>query len=71
MMNTVKKYTAELISQKGENLKGLKEFWLAMTTAPGKMLFTVFVGIAQLDRDLTSERTKEGIMAARKRISTT
>lgn len=58
---------AELISQKGVNLKSLKESWLDTTTAHGKMLFTVFAGIAQFERDLTSERTKEGIMAARKR----
>ncbi len=31
------------------------------------MLFTIFARIAQLERDLTSERTKEGILAARKR----
>lgn len=31
------------------------------------MLFTIFAGIAQFERDLTSERTKEGIEAARKR----
>ena len=31
------------------------------------MLFTIFTGIAQFERDLTSERTKEGILAARKR----
>lgn len=58
---------AELISQKGANLKSLKESWLNTTTAHGKMLFTVFAGIAQFERDLTSERTKEGIMAAKKR----
>ncbi|MCQ6289025.1 helix-turn-helix domain-containing protein, partial [Bacillus cereus] len=29
--------------------------------------FTVFAGIAQFERDLTSERTKEGILAAKKR----
>ncbi|MCW1241926.1 recombinase family protein [Bacillus pretiosus] len=58
---------AELISRKGANLKSLKESWLDTTTAHGKMLFTVFAGIAQFERDLTSERTKEGIMAAKKR----
>ncbi|MBJ8107590.1 MULTISPECIES: recombinase family protein [Bacillus cereus group] len=58
---------AELISQKGVNLKSLKEAWLDTTTAHGKMLFTVFAGIAQFERDLTSERTKEGIKAAKKR----
>lgn len=31
------------------------------------MQFTVFAGIAQFEGVLTSERTKEGIMAARKR----
>lgn len=57
----------ELISHKGANLKSLKESWLDTTTAHGKMLFTVFAGIAQFERDLTSERTKEGIIAAKKR----
>ena len=57
----------ELISQRGAHLKSLKESWLDTTTAHGKMLFTIFAGIAQFERDLTSERTKEGIQAARKR----
>src|SRR3954454_7972047 len=57
----------ELISQRGVHLKSLKESWLDTTTAHGKMLFTIFAGIAQFERDLTSERTKEGIQAARKR----
>ncbi|MGA4467032.1 recombinase family protein [Bacillus bombysepticus] len=57
----------EHISQKGDHLKSLKESWLDTTTAHGKMLFTIFAGIAQFERDLTSERTKEGIQAARKR----
>jgi DNA invertase Pin-like site-specific DNA recombinase len=57
----------DLISQKGAHLKSLKEAWLDTTTAHGKMLFTIFAGIAQFERDLTSERTKEGILAARKR----
>jgi DNA invertase Pin-like site-specific DNA recombinase len=56
-----------LISQKGAHLKSLKEFWLDTTTAHGKMLFTIFARIAQFERDLTSERTKEGIQASRKR----
>lgn len=55
---------AELISQKGANLKSLKEPWLDITTAHGKMLFTVFAGIA-----LTSERIKEGILAAKNEVN--
>lgn len=57
----------EQISQKGAHLKSLKESWLDTTTAHGKMLLTIFAGIAQFERNLTSERTKEGIEAARKR----
>lgn len=57
----------EFISKKGAHLKSLKESWLDTTSAHGKMLFTMFAGIAQFERDLTSERTKEGIQAARKR----
>ncbi len=34
------------------------------------MLFTIFTGIAQFERDLTSERTKEGILAAKKQGKT-
>lgn len=56
----------ELISQKGANLTSLKESWMDTTTAHGKMLLTIFCGIAQFERDLISERTKEGIQAARK-----
>ena len=48
-------------------MKSLKESWLDTTTAHGKMLFTIFAGIAQFERDLTSERTKEGVQAAWKR----
>lgn len=57
----------ELISKKGAHLISLKESWLDTTTAHGKMLFTIFAGIAQFERDLTSERTKEGIQAAMNR----
>lgn len=56
----------ELIYQKGAHLKSLKESWLDTITAHGKMLFTIFAGIAQFERDLTSERTKEGIQARKR-----
>ncbi|MGA8943268.1 MAG: recombinase family protein [Thermoactinomyces sp.] len=58
---------AELIAKKGANLKSLKESWLDTTSAHGKMLFTLFAGMAQFERDLIAERTKEGLAAARKR----
>ena len=57
----------ENIQQKGANLKSLKEPWLDTTTPHGKLLFSIFAGISQFERDLISERTKEGLTAARAR----
>ncbi|UWE05310.1 recombinase family protein [Laceyella sacchari] len=57
----------ELIGSKGANLKSLKESWLDTTTAHGKLMFTIFSGLAQFERDLISERTKEGLAVARKK----
>lgn len=57
----------EQIEEKGANIKSLKESWLDTTTAPGKLLFTIFAGISQFERDLISERTKEGLKSARAR----
>lgn len=57
----------DIIHQKGANLKSLKEPWLDTTTPQGKLLFTTFAGISQFDRDLISQRTKEGLSIARVR----
>ncbi len=57
----------ETIHTKGANLKSLKEPWLDTTTPQGKLLFTIFAGISQFDRDLISQRTKEGLSSARAR----
>lgn len=51
----------EQIEKKGANIKSLKESWLDTTTAHGKLLFTIFAGLTQFERDLISERTKEGL----------
>jgi DNA invertase Pin-like site-specific DNA recombinase len=59
----------ELISAKGAHLQSLKES-LDTKSAHGKMLFTLFAGMAQFERDLIAERTKEGIVAAKKRGKT-
>ena len=56
-----------LIHSVGANLKSLKEPWLDTTTPQGKLVFTIFAGISQFERDLISERTKEGLAAARAR----
>ncbi|QPC47367.1 recombinase family protein [Mangrovibacillus cuniculi] len=57
----------ELFEEKGVNLKSLKESWLDTTTPEGKLMFTMFSGLAQFERDLISQRTKEGLEVARKK----
>ncbi len=57
----------EQIEHKGANIKSLKEIWMDTTTPQGKLMFTIFSGISQFERDLTSQRTKEGLSSARAR----
>jgi DNA invertase Pin-like site-specific DNA recombinase len=55
------------IKKSGANIKSLKESWLDTTTPQGKLMFTIFAGISQFERDLISQRTKEGLASARAR----
>lgn len=57
----------EIIESKGANIKSLKENWIDTTTPQGKLMFTIFAGISQFERDLISERTKESLAVARAR----
>ena len=57
----------EQVKAKGADIKSLKESWLDTTTAQGKLMFTIFAGLSQFERDLISERTKEGLQAAKAR----
>lgn len=57
----------EIIESKGANIKSLKETWLDTTTPQGKLMFTFMAGISQFERDLISQRTKEGLSSARAR----
>lgn len=57
----------ETIESKGAGIKSLKEPWLDTTTPQGKLLFTIFAGLSQFERDLLSERTKDGLKAAKAR----
>lgn len=57
----------EQIESKGANIKSLKESWLDTTTPQRKLMFTFMAGISQFERDLISQRTKEGLAAARAR----
>lgn len=55
------------IESKGANIKSLKESWLDTTTPQGKLMFTIFAGLSQFERDLISDRTKDGLLAAKAR----
>ena len=58
---------ADQIEKAGANIKSLHEAWLDTTTPQGKLMFTFIAGISQFERDLISQRTKEGLEAARAR----
>jgi DNA invertase Pin-like site-specific DNA recombinase len=57
----------EQIQHKGVDIKSITESWLDTTTPQGKLMFTLFAGLAQFERDLISQRTKEGLQAAKAR----
>lgn len=55
------------IESAGSDIRSLKEPWLDTTTPQGRLLFTIFSGVSQFERELTHERTMEGLAAARAR----
>ncbi|ASN11703.1 MULTISPECIES: recombinase family protein [Xanthomonas] len=58
---------AEQLAAKGAGLRSLAEPWADTTTAAGRMVLTVFAGIAEFERSLIVDRTKVGRQAAQKR----
>ena len=56
--------TAELLKSRSMGLKSLTET-IDTTTAGGEFIFTVFAALAQFERSLISERTREGLAHAR------
>ena len=57
----------DLIRKKGAHFKSLSEAWLDTTTPQGNLVFTIFAGLCQFERDLIAERTKSGLAAAKAR----
>ena len=57
----------ETIHSRRADIKSLKEPWLDTTTPQGRLIFTVFAGLSQFERDLAQLRTREGLEAARAR----
>ena len=56
----------ELFEKNGVHLVSLKE-QIDTSTATGKLLFTLMSAIAQFERDVIADRTREGLAAARAR----
>ncbi|KZL18397.1 putative DNA-invertase from lambdoid prophage Rac [Pseudovibrio axinellae] len=57
----------EIINEKQAGLQSLEEPWADTTTPAGKMIMTVFSGIAEFERTLILSRTQEGREAAKAR----
>ncbi len=58
---------AAAIRAKDAGLQSLAEPWADTTSPAGRMVLTVFAGIAEFERELIRQRTDEGRQAARKR----
>ena len=58
---------AERIREAGAGLRSLAEPWADTTTPAGRMVLTVFAGIADFERSLIAERTSAGRVAAKAR----
>lgn len=56
----------ELFERKGVHLISLKE-QIDTSTSTGKLLFTLMSAIAQFERDVIADRTREGLHSARAR----
>ena len=55
-----------MIREAGGKFQSLLEPWADTTTHAGKMIMTVFAGIAEFERELIRERTMAGREAAKK-----
>lgn len=58
---------AEQIKEAEAGLRSLAEPWADTTTPAGRMVLTVFAGIADFERSLIAERTSAGRIAAKAR----
>jgi DNA invertase Pin-like site-specific DNA recombinase len=58
---------AERLQEKGAGLQSLDEPWADTISPSGRMVLTVFAGIAEFERALIKQRTEDGLRDARKR----
>lgn len=59
--------TMDTINEAGGKFLSVSEPWADTTTHAGKMIMTIFAGIAEFERDLIRERTGAGREAAKQR----
>jgi DNA invertase Pin-like site-specific DNA recombinase len=59
--------TMETIREADGRFQSISERWADTTSHSGKMIMTIFAGIAEFERDLIRERTGAGREAAKKR----
>ncbi len=57
----------DTIRETGARFRSLSEPWADTTTNAGKMMMTIFAGIAEFERELIQERTTAGRLAAQQR----
>jgi hypothetical protein len=58
---------AEWLTEKSAGLRSLDEPWADTTSPSGRMVMTIFAGIAEFERTLILSRTTDGRMAAKAR----
>jgi DNA invertase Pin-like site-specific DNA recombinase len=58
---------AERLTEKGAGLQSLDEPWADTTSPSGRMVMTIFAGIAEFERTLIISRTNDGRVAAKAR----
>ena len=59
--------TIDTINEAGGKFQSISEPWANTTTHAGKMIMTIFAGIAEFERGLIRERTGAGRAAAKQR----
>jgi len=58
---------AEKLKEAGAGLRSLAEPWADTTSPAGRMVLTIFAGIAEFERELIHQRTSSGRVAAKAR----
>src|SRR3954447_23247818 len=59
--------TMDTIREAGGQFQSLSEPWADTTSPAGKMIMTIFAGIAEFERELIRERTRAGRVVAKQR----